>query len=338
LSKILIVQTAFAGDVVLVTPLACAVKTQYPEAELYFLVKPEAAVLLENNPLIDHIWIYDKRGEEKGFRWFLKSVQRIRKEHIDLALVPHRSIRSALLVSMAHISRRVGFHRSAGFPLFTDLVRYRHGQHEIERNLELLTPLGWKGKASAPELYPGEKDREAVKQFLEQNNLTGKKMLAVSPGSVWRTKRWLPDRFAEVIRYFHEKKGIPSVLIGGREDLSLGHEISKHVPVANSMGQFSLLASAELIGQCSVILCNDSAPLHLAAAMGTPVVAIFGPTVPEFGFYPWGNGHTIIQQELVCRPCSDHGGTRCPMRHFACMKNIKTGQVIQAVDRIIHGG
>lgn len=336
MKKVLIVQTAFAGDVVLVTPLVQAVKKLIPESQLYFLVKPEAAVLLENNALIDRVWIYDKRGKEKGLRSFLKSVRRIRKEKIDLALVPHRSIRSALLVSIARIPKRIGFDRSAGFPLFTNLVRYRVGLHEVERNLELLKPLGWKGKATAPELYPGENEREAVARFMEKNDLTGRTIMAVSPGSVWYTKRWLPERFAEVIRFFYEKKGIPSILIGGRNDLEIGREIEKYCSVVNGMGQFSLLASAELIRQCRVIVCNDSAPLHLAVAAGTPVIAIFGPTVPGFGFYPWGRGHTIIQQELVCRPCSDHGGDRCPMHHFDCMKSIKAEQVIQAVDRTMN--
>ena len=125
-------------------------------------------------------------------------------------------------------------------------------------------------------------------------------------------------------------------LIGGSDDIALGREIEQHCSAVNSIGRFSLLASAELIRQCRLILCNDSAPLHLAVAVGTPVVALFGPTVPGFGFSPWGEGHTLLQQELSCRPCSDHGGNRCPMRHFHCMKFIETKEVIQAVEQYIN--
>ena len=331
-------QTAYAGDVVLVTPLAMAVSRYFHEVEVHFLVNPDASVLLKNNPSINRIWIYDKRGEERGIRSFFQWIQNLKQEHFDVALIPHRSIRSALMIYFAGIPRRIGFDRSTGSSLFTDVVKYSQDLHEVERNLSLLHVLGWNGDIPCPKLYPGHEEKNIVDRFFKMSNLSdGLPVLAVSPGSVWPTKRWPPKRFAEVIRHYYENLNIPSILIGGQKDQTLADEIVDicQGKVHNTVGQFSLLASAELIRRCRAIVCNDSAPLHLAVAVGTPAVAIFGPTTPQFGFYPWGEGHFIIQKELTCRPCSIHGGKQCPEKHFRCMIGISTVEVIQALDSII---
>ncbi len=336
--KILVVQTAFPGDVVLTLPMAPVAKQLFPESDLHFLVTPESGVLLKNHPDINRTWFFDKRGKDRHPGLLLKLARRLKDESFDLALVPHRSIRSALLVWLASIPKRIGFNRSAGSFLFTDVVRYPVDAHEIERNLKLLEIVGWQGESPKPELYPGSEEKAKVDRFFREHRIANNETLAAAaPGSIWPTKRWLAERFAEVARILWEKKQVRTILIGGPSDLDLGETITQlsGEAVINGTGQFSLLGSAELIRRCRVILTNDSAPLHLAVGVDTPVVAIFGPTLPRFGFAPFGLHHTIIEKDMVCRPCGIHGGRRCPKGHFQCMKAISSEEVSQTIFRYL---
>ncbi|MBN2031470.1 lipopolysaccharide heptosyltransferase II [bacterium] len=332
--KILISQTAFAGDVILTTPLVQGVKQVFPEAEIHLFVKPDTSNLLKNNPHIDIIHRYDKRGSERGLTALLRWMGILRKEHFDAAFVPHRSLRSAVLVWGAGIPRRIGFRRSVGSFLFTDVVPYVSRSHEVDRNLQLLRVFNREGMKFRPELYPGPEERNEVDRFFNEMRIeTNKKMLAMAPGSVWFTKRWLPEGFAEVAHRIWRNWGVQPILVGGKEDEYLASRIAgqQNGYIVNGAGKLSLLASAELIRRCSAILTNDSAPLHLAVAVGTPVVAIFGPTVPAFGFAPYGEDHRIIQKDLDCRPCAIHGGNKCPKGHFRCMKDVTPEEVVEAL-------
>ncbi len=160
------------------------------------------------------------------------------------------------------------------------------------------------------------------------------KLIAIAPGSVWNTKRWLPERFAGLADALLSA-GMRVAFIGGRDDLALCKEIAAMVragDVAIAAGAFSILQSAELIRRCETLVTNDSAPLHLAVAMRTRVVAVFGATVPAFGFDPYGERDRVFEtMGLSCRPCSIHGGDVCPIRTFDCMKRISVGDVLEAV-------
>lgn len=337
--KILILQTAFAGDVVLAAPLAEGAKRAFSDAEIHFLVIADTAILLKHNPFVDRVWIYDKRGSEKGLRSFFHWVGRLQAEGFDLVLLPHRSMRSALMVLGARIPRRVGFRRGMGALLYTNVIPYPRDVHEVERNFHLLRVLGWEGETTQPKLYPGSEEKREVDRFLEKAGVgLNEKIIAMAPGSVWPTKRWLPEGFAEVAKDLWQRLGIRSIIVGGDKDDTIGDAIVRESGecVINATGQFSLLASAEMIRRCRVILTNDSAPLHMAVAVGISVVALFGPTVPAFGFGPYGEKHTILQKELDCRPCSIHGGRKCPEGHFWCMKNISSEEVIRAIEGYLH--
>jgi heptosyltransferase-2 len=334
--SILIVQTAYAGDAVLVTPVAAAVKSLLPEAAVDVLLRPEAAVLFKNNPRIRNVLVYDKRGPDGGIAGFMKWVRRLRRNRYDVALVPHRSIRSAFLIFLAGIPRRIGFHRSAGFFLFTDAVRYPKNVHEVDRNIELVRKLGWKGTAPGPELYPGLKEEAAVRRFIKINRIHGgERLLAMAPGSLWATKRWPVERFARLAAALYRKNRIRTVLVGGNGDAALAEAILHRAGTGavNGTGRFSLLESAELIRRCGRLVTNDSAPLHLASAMGAKTAAIFGPTIEGFGFGPFGPNGVVIQKRLKCRPCSNHGGASCPRGHFRCMLDISVEEVAAVVLR-----
>ena len=337
MEKILIVQTAFLGDVILTTPLIRAVKQFYPESFVSFLLIPETREVVANNPWLDQVLVYDKRRKHKALGKFLSLLREIRENTFESALIPHRSLRSALLPYLARIPHRIGFDRSAGSFLLTRKVKYQKSRHEIERNLSLLSNFKDK-KDFLPELFPSPDDFAIVDNFLKDNKLNVDEiMVGIAPGSVWLTKRWLPERFAQVADQLTKELKAKVVLVGSKEDENLCYYISNLMeqnPVI-AAGKMSFLQSAALISKCVVILSNDSAPVHMAAAMRTPVVEIYGSTVPEFGFAPLGEGNVIIQKALYCRPCGIHGKNTCPEKHFRCMTEITTDEVFEAIMTIL---
>ena len=228
----------------------------------------------------------------------------------------------------------IGFDRSEGRCLFKNLVRYDESIHEIDRNLSLLRPLGIEPPVHVmPRVYPSVSDKRYIDSFLEGLSVGKTKgLVALAPGTVWNTKRWPKEKFAELCRQLSSYR-YGSILIGGREDVALCGEIAslaKVEGVFNAAGRLSLLQSAELLRRCGLIIANDSAPVHLAMAVGTPVLVIFGATVPEFGFAPCGPRDVVVETiGLPCRPCSIHGGKKCPIGTFDCMRFISSERVLR---------
>ena len=332
--RVLIVQTAYLGDLVLATPLIRAAKTLWPEAEVDFLCIPQTAGLLEGHPLLTRLFVYDKRRALRGLATFVPTVLALRQRHYDVALVPHPSLRSALLVALAGATERIGFDRNAGRWLYTRVVAYAREKHEVERNLGLLEPFGGVALPARPELFPSERDRSRVAKLLRD---VDDRFVAVAPGSVWPTKRWLPEGFARVCHWLADRHGFRCVLIGGAEDRSLAAQIVglTNGAAVNLAGELTPLQSAEVVRRARLLVTNDTAPLHMASAVGTPVVAIFGPTVPEFGFGPYRVPSRIAQVNLPCRPCAPHGGRRCPIGTFACMRKLSAERVYNLVVELL---
>jgi heptosyltransferase-2 len=338
--KILVIQTAFIGDVILTLPLVQVCKRTVPEAAIDFIAIPSTAPLLRNHPDIRQVIVFDKKNTEKGIRGILKIARRIKAEQYDLALIPHRW--SAEIAWLGRVPETIGFDISARAFLLKKKVKYERNIHETERNLKLLTPLGinWDSK-ELPNIYPGDGDRNAVNQLLTTWNIpTSDKCVAAAPGSVWNTKRWLEERFVELCQSL-VRTGFETILVGGKEDGELCARIQQKVNsplVHNASGNLSLLESAELIRRCRVLVSNDSGPMHLAVAVRTPVIGIFGPTVPAFGFSPFGERDAVIEiKDLSCRPCSIHGGKKCPIRTFDCMVRITSEQVFLKVKELANG-
>jgi heptosyltransferase-2 len=332
--KILIVQTAFIGDVILATPLAEAALQRFPGSRVDFMAIPAAANLLEKNPFVHRVLIFDKRGRQRGLAALWKMAAGLKQEQYDLALVPHRSLRSALLVWLAKIPQRVGFDRSAGSWLFTARVPYKQ-KHEVERNLDLLRALNGAIPIPSPKIIWEAADTQIVDGFCG-DDIKGKWFCALAPGSVWATKRWLPEHFAGLARRLIAETGAQIYLIGGQSDVELCARLAREIGEAclNTAGKLTLRQSAALLDRCQILVSNDSAPTHLGAAARCKVVTIFGPTVPAFGFAPFGDGHIVIEKNLPCRPCSSHGSKRCPIGTHACMLKISVEEVFMQVVKL----
>jgi heptosyltransferase-2 len=245
-----------------------------------------------------------------------------------MVISPHRSLKSALIALFSRAPIRISYVTSAGSFLFTKTVSDNPSLHEIDRILALLQPVGWNTEWVRPCIYPDDTDRKTIDEFFDNS----KKAVALAPGSVWATKRW-PSNYFGQLAIALEKEGNSVFLIGGESDRTLCKEIEEEAQekIINVAGRLDLLQSAALLQRCSVLVTNDSAPMHLASATATPVVAIYGPTVKSFGFYPYHTKHKIIERDLSCRPCSKHGSQRCPIKTHECMVQIKPQEVLEAV-------
>ncbi len=329
----LVVQTSFLGDMVLTTPCLHELASRGP---VDVVATPAAAALLVNNPDVRRVIVYDKRGADRGLRGFRRVARAMRESRAEIAYLAQGSLRSAALAMAAGIPSRVGFSTSSGRALYTRAIPYRRDLHHAARLLQLADPARVPDVARLrPRLYPGEPERSAVAALLDAAGVTaGETLVALAPGSVWATKRW--PEYPALAHALQDAARI--VVIGSRADVALASAIADAAGprTVNATGALSLLASAELIGRCRVLVTNDSAPQHLASAMGTPTLTIFGPTVPEFGFGPLAPHSIVVQRDgLPCRPCDPHGPPACPLKHWNCMRELAPGDVAARVRHLL---
>ena len=329
--SIAIVQTAFIGDVVLATPLFETARNAMPGEKIIGVVRTGCENILGNNPFADEIIIWDKRGRDKGFKGMLRISAELRKRGIHTALVPHRSLRTALALVLSGINVKVGFAKGGGAFLHTLRVPYETGIHEVERNLMLAGALGWQTEGIKPAIFPDAHDKNVVYELLDGINT----YCVLTPGSVWATKMWPQESYAHVGSVF-AGRGISVVISGGPSDAEICRNVAEKVPGAvDACGKLTLRQSAELYSRSQFLLTGDTAPQHLAAAVGARVFSIFGPTVRDFGFWPYTERGVIIEEDIECRPCGVHGHKTCPVGTHACMRNITPEKVIKIINEII---
>lgn len=329
----LLVQTSFIGDAILTTPLVAALAARGP---VDMVVTPAGAAVLSNNPLVRHLVVYDKRRKDRGPSGLVRIARAVRAaDSAATAYLAQGSIRSAFLARLAGYKQRVGFDTSAGRLLYTRRIPFNRAQHHAERLMRLaIDPDGVVPRDMLrPQLYPSDADRAAVDELLGAAPNADRPLLALAPGSVWATKRWpYYAELAAALRSTHR-----SVIVGSRDDAPLASDIMRATggDAIDASGRLTLLGSADLIGRCAVIVTNDSAPLHLASAMNTPTIAIFGPTVPAFGFGPLAESSAIAERTtLHCRPCHPHGPMVCPLGHWRCMRDLSLETVLARIKTV----
>jgi len=337
--RILILQTAFPGDIILTTPLFRNIKKLYPESRLTVVTTPQGKELLQGSSEIDSLITYDKKGRDKGLFKFLDFAKRLRNEKFDLALSPHLSFRTSCLINLSGSPVRIGYEEASCAFLYTDKVKRDMAKHEADRILSLLEPLHVDSAKlkKFPRLHISAESRRKVSKLLEKEGIVEEDTLVcIAPGSVWGTKRWLPEGYAELSDGLANRYGVRVMLIGSPAERESGDKIltlAQTGPV-DMIGKTALSELGALISRCALLIGNDSAPGHVAAATGVPAVTIFGPTSPSFGYAPWGRKVEIVERELDCRPCHHHGPMVCPKEHFQCMRDISADEVMEAVDRL----
>ncbi len=315
MKKILVIQTASIGDVILATALLEKLHHFYPDARIDFLVKKDMQSLFNGHPFINRLLIWDKSVK---YRSFFRLIKDVRSERYDFAINIQRFALTGILTALSGAKATIGFDKNPLSWAFSNRIPHKvgNGIHETQRNQRLIAEITDEN-VEKPKLYP-EKIQHPVSGIY----------YTISPASLWFTKQYPAERWAELIGQMSEEAMV--YLLGSKADFELCEEIRdtgygiRGSRIVNLAGQLSLLESAALMQGARMNFTNDSAPMHLASAVNAPVSAVYCSTTPDFGFGPLSDNRAIVevQTELSCRPCGLHGRTSCPEGHFRCAVDI----------------
>lgn len=338
--RLLVAQTGFLGDVVLTTPLLRALRRILTPASLTMLTIPQAKALVEHHPDVDQVLVDAKRMDGRGVGGLIRTARSLRQKGFTLAVAPHKSLRTALLLALAGIPHRIGFHQNAGRFLYHRTAVRESQSHEVERILSLTRAFGIDPKTciSPPFVAYSDTARQQAEAILCQNGIgKDEAVFIVCPGSVWFTKRWTIEGYAALIKRLEQNYG-RTLICGGPEDVLVAqavHDKAEGQGICLA-GQADLLTFMALIDHAQVVISNDSAPMHLAVARGVPVVAIFCATTPSLGYGPYTDRAVVVEhKDLACRPCRRHGGPMCPRRTEECMRLVSVHDVLAGLDQLL---
>jgi heptosyltransferase-2 len=326
----LVVQTAYLGDVVLTTPLLAVLAERHGPVDV--VVQPGSGAVLDGHPAVRTVIPYDKRGTDRGWPGMSRMAAAIRKRAYARAYLADGSWRAATLAVAARIPQRTGFAGSQAARLYTHrVIRPLHGHQTAKLAALAGVPVG----EPLPDvcLGLGDGDRAAASAWLANRGVSGE-FVALAPGSVWGARRW--PHFAGLAAALERA----IVVIGGPADAPRADEIVAAAPdrAHSAAGQVPPRVAAAIIEQARALVTNDSAALHLATAVRTPIVALFGPTTPSFGFGPLGARDVVLGLgELLCRPCAQPGPAACPLEHHRCLVELDIPTVAGALASITQG-
>jgi heptosyltransferase-2 len=328
--RILIIQTAYTGDVILITPLIRATKGFFPDASIDVLVIPQTKDVLVNNPYIDNLLTFDKRKNKIIAFW--KTVQKIKNLGCDLAISPHSSTTTAYLMLFSGIKERLGFDRWHASRYLTLKIPHLDGVHKVKKNLHLLSIFSDQNFSMQTELFPCEREMQRAGEIVNQRYFNNRPTIAIAPGSVWFTKRWREEHYINLTAMLFQAR-FNLIFIGSKQERLLCETIiqDSHSVARNFAGEMAVLESAAVVAHCDLLVCNDSGALHIANAMKTDVFAFFGPTVQSMGYFPYRENDVVFERDMDCRPCGSHGGKKCPLGHHRCMKEILPENVFQTI-------
>lgn len=327
--KFLIIQTAFIGDVVLATAVAEKLHAYYPEAKIDFLLRKGNETLLRHHKFLNQVHVWNKKEGKLNGLWHL--AKKIRSEHYTHVINLHRYAASGFLTWYSGAREKRGFDKNPFSWCYTRKVKHLFSKpgdavmiHETMRNQWLIEDIT-DSHPARPGLYPSGEDYEKVKRLKQQP------YICIAPSSVWFTKRYPAERWAELIAQ------IPLIykiyFLSGPEDAAMADEIMQMTgnnrPMENLGGKLSLMQSAALMRDAVMNYTNDSGPLHFASSVNAPSTAVFCSTHECFGFGPLSEQSRLIEvQNLYCKPCGIHGYDKCPQGHFRCAREIQTNDLL----------
>lgn len=350
--RILIVKLSAIGDVVHTLPALTTLRRHRPDAQIHWLVESAGGELIENHPALSRRIVLPRqewRQRSQGGRWFAAArhfmgfARGFRRESYDLAVDFQGLAKSAIWIAMARARRKAGFgsgmqrNEGAWLPLNQRVPAVSPDMHALDRGLHLLEALGFSRLPLRYDLEPGDRAVSEVAPLLREVGVEpGRPFVAVNPVTRWPTKDWEPTRFAAVADQL-EQAGWPAVFTGAPGDREAISAIAGRMTTKARRleGRTRLAGLAELCRRARVMLTTDTGPMHIAAAMGTPVVALFGPTAP-WRTGPYGEGHVVLRTGLDCSPCYKR---RCGTDRYephACMLRLEPGAVVDAVLRMVN--
>lgn len=329
--KILVRSVNWIGDAVMTTPAMARIRNAFPEAEIVVVANPLVAQLFLHHPSCDRVITFDKKSQHRGATGFLRFCHALRRERFDLAVLLQNAIEAALMATFAMIPRRAGY-KTDGRGLLLNYgvpaVDSKHGLHHVDYYLQMLESIGLKEGCDSPQLFVTADEQQDAAQLLP-----GDHWLAVNPGAAYGSaKRWIPERFAAVADRLAETHGLQVVLTGGSAEQAIGSDIEKNMrchPV-NLIGKTNVRQLMAVLDRCRLMVTNDSGPMHVAAALGVPIVAIFGPT-DHTTTSPRTDRCRIVRHHVNCSPCLLR---QCPIDH-RCMTGVTTEAVVEAANELM---
>jgi heptosyltransferase-2 len=351
--RILVIQTAFIGDVVLATALLQNLHAAYPSAKIDILVRGGAQELFTDHPYINEVHVWDKKKNK--YQHLFQIIQTIRRIKYDVVINVQRYLATGIITVLSGAKKTIGFDKNPLSFLFSETVKHQFGAaadaaggaaaaagraaaqnsnsaslHETSRNHALLASLTT-APVAKPALYPSAANFAAVQKF------QGAPYICMSPGSVWETKKMPAQNWIDLINALPINYTI--YLMGAPNETTLCAEIlsgSSRGGVVNIAGELNLLEAAALIKGARLNYVNDSAPMHLASATNAPVAAIYCSTIPAFGYGPLSDTQFVVEtlELLPCKPCGLHGKKACPLGHFNCGHTITTAQLLAPLSLI----
>jgi heptosyltransferase-2 len=347
--RILVIQTAFIGDVVLATALLQNLHAAYPAATIDILVRQGADELFTDHPYINEVHVWNKKKNK--YQHLFQIIQNIRRIKYDVVINVQRYLATGIITVLSGAKKTIGFNKNPLSFLFSEVVAHQFGAaaeaaeaggraaaqnsnsaslHETSRNHALLASLTT-APVAKPALYP------SVANFATVQKWQGAPYICMSPGSVWETKKMPAKNWIDLINAVPTNYTI--YLMGAPNETALCAEIlsgSSREGVINIAGQLNLLEAAALIKGARLNYVNDSAPMHLASATNAPVAAIYCSTIPAFGYGPLSDTQFVVEtlEHLPCKPCGLHGKKVCPLGHFNCGHTITTAQLLAPLSLI----
>ena len=331
--NVLVIKLRYIGDVLLATPVLQSLRAAWPEARVTVLVNRGTEGVLARNPHVDEVLILDRVGAGRG----IGLLRALRRRRYDCVIDLTDSDRSAVMTMATGAPTRVGFnweHRWRGLA-YTSIVDLAYGAlHMVDYDLGALGPLGVSAVTNRPTLHAGQQGATEAAGLLADAGagLTGRPWIMIHPGARYWFKAWPEDRFAAFIDRMGAC-GLPSALVGGPGEQEKAERLSalcEHAPV-NVTGRTSLPGLAALMRHCALFVGNDAGPMHMAAAVGTPVVALFGPSDPAV-WGPRGVQSSVLYKGLDCRACFH---PTCTRGSDSCMNRISVEEVLEETKRLL---
>jgi len=336
IKEILIIRTAYIGDIIMALPILKPLKEKFPKARISFLASKEGGELLKGNPYIDRIfhlnpfWFYNSSVKE-----YMQFIKRIRLESFDLIIEARGDIRELLFIVFPLKSRfKLSYAFGGGAYLLTHIVPFRKIKHRIEYHLDLIRHFGCPTSRIEWGLYLSGDEKRTVEEILKKNGIN-RPFISVHPGSRLPLKQWPSEQCAILYDKIIEELNISLVILGAKQEKRLVEDIvrrMKNKPVVLA-GHLSLREVSGILSKTTIFVCNDSAPMHIASAMKTPTVGIFGPSKSiETG--PYGNNCRVVEKMFPCRYTCDESVCRHKI-HNDCMKSITVDDVFNEVVRLM---
>jgi len=329
--KFLVIRFSSIGDIVLTTPVVRCLKTQLPDAEIHYLIKPQFKSVMVNNPYIDRIHTLQKDWDAM--------IQELRAEKFDYIIDLHHNLRTWRVKKALKVPSYAFNKLNIEKFIFVKLKwNVMPKVHIIDRYLKTVEPFGVKNDGAGMDYFIAPHEEVKLSDIPASHHAG---YIALVIGASFYTKKLPIYKLQELC----QKINHPIILLGGKEERAEGDEVAKVDPVKiyNACGKFSLNESADLVRKSRLVIAHDTGLMHMAAALKKPVIAIWGSTTPSFGMVPYYGDNYLYQHakpyddvqvhKLWCRPCTKIGRHKCPQGHFKCMKNISIEEMVQKVDR-----